>query len=63
MHNENRREGKREKEERKYEKEMNGAEYVCRIRDYISFMYCSIFVNNMIFCESFQFEIGKVILI
>ena len=32
-------------------------------RDYISFTYCSIFVNNMIFCEALQFEMGKVILI
>ena len=61
MHNENRMDGKRQKEEREGEKEINRAEYVSRIRDYISFIYCRIFVNNMIFCESFQFE--KVILI
>ena len=59
MHNENRRDGKREKEEREWEKEISRGVYVCRINDYISFIYCSIFVNNMIFCESFQFEMGK----
>ena len=62
MHNENRREEKRERE-REREKALNRAEYVCRIRYYISFIYCSIFVNDMIFCESLQFEMGKVILI
>ena len=31
--------------------------------DYISLMYSSIFVNDMISCESLQFEMGKVILI
>ena len=51
MHNENRRDGKREKEEREWEKEINRAEYVCRIKDYTKFIYCSIFVNNMNFCE------------
>ena len=58
MHNENRRDEKRERE-----REREKAEYVCRIRYYISFIYCSIFVNDMIFCESLQFEMGKVILI
>ena len=62
MHNENRRDGKRERE-REWEKALNRAEYVCRIRGYISFIYCSIFVNDMIFCGSLQFEMGKVILI
>ena len=62
MHNENRSHEKREREKER-EKALNRAEYVCRIRDYISFIYCSIFVNDMIFCESLQFEMGKVILI
>ena len=35
MHNENRRDRKREKEEKEWEKEIQKAEYVCRIRDYI----------------------------
>ena len=62
-HGENRGDGKREKKDREWEKEINGAENACSIRDYISFIYFSIFVNNMIFCESFHFEMGKVILI
>ena len=63
MHNENRSDGKREKEEREWEKEIKRAEYACRVRDYISFIYYPLFVNNMIFCENFRFEMGKVILI
>ena len=62
MHNANRRDGKKEKEEREWEKEINRVEYVCRVSDYISSIYCSIFVN-MIFCESFQLEMVKVILV
>ena len=63
MQNGNRRDRKSKKEEREGWKEINGAEHICRIRDYKSFIYFSIFVRNMIFYESFQFGMGKFILI
>ena len=57
MHIKNRRDGKRESEwEIKWEKEINRSEYVCRIRDYISFIYCWIFVNNMISVRVFNLK-------
>ena len=59
----NRRNRKRKKEEREGYKEINRVEHICRIRGYKSFLYFSIFVTNMIFYESFQFGMGKLILI
>ena len=50
-------------EERGGQKEINGAKHICRIRDYKSFRYFSILVKNLIFYESFQFGIGRFILI
>ena len=60
MHIKNRRDGKREREwEIKWEKEINRSEYVCRIRDYISFIYCWIFVNNMISVRVFNLKLER----
>ena len=63
MQNWNKRNRKRKKEKRVGYKELNGAEYIWRNRDYKSFIYFSIFVKNIIFYECFQFGMEKFILI